>query len=99
MRAKVDSPTYLGGVLDADGFAMVDPARLARGLREACLRLGVRIYENTPVEGIDGSGAGMVLRTPYGRVTAGRVALGTNVVAGRCCGACRRTSCRCATTR
>ena len=37
---KVDSPTYLGGVLDRDGVAMVDPARLARGLRAACLRLG-----------------------------------------------------------
>ncbi len=80
VRAKVDSPTYLGGVLDADGCAMVDPARLGRGLREACLRLGVRIHENTPVEGIDGSGAAMVLLTPYGRVTAGRVALGTGVV-------------------
>ncbi|MEO7982123.1 MAG: FAD-dependent oxidoreductase [Sporichthyaceae bacterium] len=80
VRGKVDSPTFLGGILDADGCAMVDPARLARGLREACLRLGVRIHENTPVEELDGSGPAMVLRTPYGRVTAGRVALGTNAV-------------------
>ena len=80
VRAKVDSPTYLGGVLDADGCAMVDPARLARGLRAACLRLGVRIHENTPVEGIDGSAAAAVLRTPYGEVTAPRVALGTGAV-------------------
>jgi glycine/D-amino acid oxidase-like deaminating enzyme len=80
VRARVDSPTYLGGVLDADGCAMVDPVRLARGLRDACLRLGVRIHENTPVEGVDGSGPAVVLRTPYGRVTAGRVALGTGVV-------------------
>ncbi len=80
VRAKVDSPTYLGGVLDADGCAMVDPARLARGLRAACLRSGVRIHENTPVEGIDDAGPVIVLRTSYGRVTAGRVALGTGVV-------------------
>jgi glycine/D-amino acid oxidase-like deaminating enzyme len=78
VRAKVDSPTYLGGVLDRRGTAMLDPARLARGLREVCLRLGVRIHENTPVQGLEPHGAGMALRTPYGRVTAGRVALGTN---------------------
>jgi hypothetical protein len=35
VRDRVDSPTYLGGVLDAEGVAMVDPARLADGLREA----------------------------------------------------------------
>jgi glycine/D-amino acid oxidase-like deaminating enzyme len=78
VRAKVDSPTYVGGVLDADGCAMVDPARLARGLRDACLRLGVRIHENTAVTAIESTGAVLQLRTPYGRVTAGRVALATN---------------------
>ena len=78
VRAKVDSPTYLGGVLDRDGVAMVDPARLARGLRAACLRLGVRIHENTPVTALERSAAGVALRTAYGRVTARRVALGTN---------------------
>jgi glycine/D-amino acid oxidase-like deaminating enzyme len=78
VRARVDSPTYLGGVLDRDGVAMLDPARLARGLRAACLRLGVRIHENTPVQGLADEGAAVALRTPYGRVTARRVALGTN---------------------
>ena len=80
VRAKVDSPTYLGGVLDESGCAMVDPARLARGLRDACVRLGVRIHENTPVQALERSGSSTVLRTPYGRVTADRVALGTNAV-------------------
>ena len=39
-----------------DGCAMVDPARLAWGLREACLRLGVRIHENSPVRGSTAEG-------------------------------------------
>ena len=78
VRAKVDSPTYLGGLLDRDGVAMVDPGRLAGGLRDACLRLGVRIHENTPVQALEPSGTGMALRTPYGRLEADRVALGTN---------------------
>src|SRR5580658_291422 len=52
VRAEVDSPTYLGGVWYRDGCAMVDPARLAWGLRQACVESGVRIYENTPVRAI-----------------------------------------------
>jgi glycine/D-amino acid oxidase-like deaminating enzyme len=78
VRALVDSPTYFGGVLDRDGVAMLDPGRLAHGLRTACLRLGVRIHENTPVQSLARDRAGVVLRTPYGRVAARRVALGTN---------------------
>src|SRR5262249_53198801 len=45
----VNSPTYLGGLWDRDGCATVDPARLAWGIRRACLAAGVRIYEHTPV--------------------------------------------------
>jgi len=77
VRAEVNSPTYIGGVWDRDGCAMVDPARLAWGLREACLRLGVRIYEYTPVARIDGSGERLVVQTRRGTVDAARVALGT----------------------
>jgi glycine/D-amino acid oxidase-like deaminating enzyme len=77
VRAEVDSPTYLGGLWDRDGCAMVDPARLAWGLRTACLRLGVRIYEDTPVESIHDAGARMRLETPDGSVDAKHVALGS----------------------
>ena len=48
VRAMVDSPTYLAGSLDRDGVALVDPARLAWGLRRACMDAGVRLYERTP---------------------------------------------------
>ena len=77
VRAEIDSPTYLGGVWDRSGCAMVDPARLVWGLRWACLELGVRIYENTPVERITATAAGLSLYTPRGRVDAARVALAT----------------------
>ncbi|MGW6705795.1 NAD(P)/FAD-dependent oxidoreductase [Streptomyces sp. NPDC054956] len=79
LRAQVDSPTFLGGIWDHDGVAMLNPARLAWGLKRACLELGVRIYENTRGLDLAGSGAGMAVRTPYGRVFARRVALGTNI--------------------
>uniref|UniRef100_A0AAU3GPW5 FAD-binding oxidoreductase n=1 Tax=Streptomyces sp. NBC_01401 TaxID=2903854 RepID=A0AAU3GPW5_9ACTN len=79
MRAEVDSPTFLGGLLDRHGVAMLHPAKLAWGLKEACTGLGVRIYEHTRGLELARSGAGMAVRTPYGRVFARDVALGTNV--------------------
>ncbi|GAA1577314.1 NAD(P)/FAD-dependent oxidoreductase [Streptomyces globosus] len=79
LRAEVDSPTFLAGLWDTDGVAMLNPARLAWGLKQACLGLGVRIYENTRGLSLGSSGAGMAVRTPYGRIFARRVALGTNI--------------------
>jgi glycine/D-amino acid oxidase-like deaminating enzyme len=81
VRALVDSPTYLGGVLDRDGVAMVDPARLAAGLRQACLQLGVRLHENTPVQRLRrNADDGVQLQTPYGVLSARRVALATGAL-------------------
>ena len=77
VRAQVDSPLFLGGVWDRDGCAMVDPARLAWGLARACQRLGVRVYEGSRAERITAAGDRLVVRTPYGQVSARRVALGT----------------------
>lgn len=77
-RAQVASPRYLAGMLERDGTALVDPARLAWGLRAACLRSGVRLYERTPVLALSTDPAGVRLRTPQGGVRAARVALAGN---------------------
>lgn len=58
---------------------MLHPAKLAWGLKRACRELGVRIHEHTRATAIAVHGAGMAVRTPYGRVFARHVALGTNV--------------------
>jgi glycine/D-amino acid oxidase-like deaminating enzyme len=80
VRAQVDSPTYRAGLWDREGCAMVHPAKLAWGLRDACLSLGVRIYERTRVSGLEKTAAGMTLLTVDGhRIEAERVALATNV--------------------
>ncbi|OEJ24755.1 FAD-dependent oxidoreductase [Streptomyces agglomeratus] len=79
VRAEVDSPTFIGGLFDRRGVAMLHPAKLAWGLKRACLGLGVRIYEHTRGLDLVSAGAGMAVRTPYGRVFARRVALGTNI--------------------
>ncbi|PBC77533.1 glycine/D-amino acid oxidase-like deaminating enzyme [Streptomyces sp. TLI_235] len=79
VRREVDSPTFLGGLWDREGVAMVHPAKLAWGLKAACLAQGVRIHERTKALTLTEHGTGMAVRTPYGRVFARRVALGTNV--------------------
>ena len=78
VRAEVDSPSYLGGLHDPRGTALVEPARLAWGLRRSCLELGVRIRENTPVTGLHKDGHAMVVRAAEGRVHTDRVALATS---------------------
>ncbi|MET8530197.1 FAD-dependent oxidoreductase [Micromonospora sp. NPDC005172] len=59
VRAEVNSPTYLGGMIDADRVAMVDPAKLAWGLRRACLAVGVRVHEHTRVTGLRADAAAL----------------------------------------
>ncbi len=78
VRAHVDSPTYLGGLLDRTGTALVEPARLAWGLRRACLDLGVVIHEGSPVLSLGEEGSTLVARTARGSVRARQVALATN---------------------
>lgn len=78
VRCEVDSPTYLAGLWDRDGCALVNPARLAWGLRQACERAGVRIYENTPVDSLTMEGNGAALRTRHGTVASAKVVVATN---------------------
>ncbi len=77
-RELVDSPAYLAGLLNADGVALVEPARLAWGLRAACLSLGVRVHEQTLVTGLHDDGAALEVETDRGRVRGRQVALATN---------------------
>ncbi|MGL5827666.1 MAG: NAD(P)/FAD-dependent oxidoreductase [Nocardioides sp.] len=78
VQAEVASPTYLAGLHDPEGVAMVEPARLAWGLRRACLEVGVRIFERTRVTDLSADGATMVLQITDGQVLARQVVLGTN---------------------
>ncbi|MEZ0068638.1 glycine/D-amino acid oxidase-like deaminating enzyme [Streptacidiphilus sp. MAP12-20] len=79
VRAEVNSPTFLAGLWNRDSVAMVHPAKLAWGLKRACEQLGVRIFEHTSADDLAPQGEGMAVRTPYGRVFARHVALGTNI--------------------
>ncbi len=79
LRKRVNSPAYLAGVIDPS-VAMVNPARLAWGLRRACLELGVRLFEHTQVTALDEKrdAKRVIVKTNYGEVESNRIALATN---------------------
>ncbi len=69
----------VGGWATAEGVTL-NPAKLAMGLLDACIRLGCRVYETTPATRIRnlGRGAGVEVSTPRGRIRAAHAALATN---------------------
>jgi glycine/D-amino acid oxidase-like deaminating enzyme len=82
IQASIGSPTFLGGLRRSNGFALVDPARLAWGLRSAAESLGVTIHERSPVTAIDRDGGALVVHTADGSLRADRVVVATNAYRG-----------------
>jgi glycine/D-amino acid oxidase-like deaminating enzyme len=79
VRALVNSPTYLGGVLSNDPTGLlVDPGRLAWGLKRVCLELGVRVHEHSKVVSITEDGRGVRVATELGDLQTSRVVLATS---------------------
>lgn len=77
VRAQVNSPTYLGALYDPS-VALVNPAQLVWGLRQACLERGVRLYERTPATALKPGRHSIEVRTPGGSVRAKKLALASN---------------------
>jgi glycine/D-amino acid oxidase-like deaminating enzyme len=78
VRAELNSPMFLGGMWDRTGSALVHPGKLARGLRDAARRAGVRVFERTPVTGVSSAGAAVEVATATGAVLARRALLATS---------------------
>ena len=78
MQAQVHSPIYTGGLWSKSTSALVDPAKLAWGLKAAAEQLGVRVYEDTKATELKRDGMGVMVTTPLGVIRAGKVALATN---------------------
>ncbi|ROM97998.1 NAD(P)/FAD-dependent oxidoreductase [Pseudomonas brassicacearum] len=73
---RTGSPMHLEGVLEISN-ATVQPARLVRGLRRVALEKGIKIFENTPMIGLE-RGKPAVLQVPKGRIAAQSVVLANN---------------------
>ena len=76
LQAHIKCAQFRSGVFDPHP-CIINPAKLARGLKDVAERMGVKIYEQTPLEElIDGNP--VTLRTPQGSIKARQVVLGLN---------------------
>ena len=78
LRAHIDLPHVNGAMFEPTTVAMVNPARLAWGLREVCLQRGVRLHEHTPVTALHSRNGRMCATTPHASIDAAHVVLTTN---------------------
>ena len=80
LREHIASASFLAGAYDPHPF-IINPAKLARGLKSAIEEDGVRVYEQTPVTKLD-DGKSIKLGTPGGSVSARAVVLAVNGYGG-----------------
>ncbi|MFI5498105.1 NAD(P)/FAD-dependent oxidoreductase [Nocardia asteroides] len=81
-RAQLGLPTgFVGGMRESIG-GMLNPGKLARGVRRAVLDSPVKLYERTPVSDVRRTGGIVELTTPNGTVRANKVVLATSAYAG-----------------
>jgi glycine/D-amino acid oxidase-like deaminating enzyme len=78
MQAEINSPLFHGGAWSRKRSGTVHPGKLVRGLKQAALELGVKLFENTPHLSNQKTREGIVVKTPGATITARKVLLATN---------------------
>lgn len=78
VQNEIHSPLFHGALWSKKRSGTVHPAKLAWGLKRAALELGVKIFENTPMQENAKTQEGIVVTTPNGKVIASKVLLATN---------------------
>ncbi|MCC6152746.1 MAG: FAD-dependent oxidoreductase, partial [Candidatus Hydrogenedentes bacterium] len=73
LREHIASESFLAGAYDPHPF-IVNPAKLARGLKGVVEKAGVRVFEQTPVTRLE-DGKPIRITTPEGAVSARAVVL------------------------
>jgi glycine/D-amino acid oxidase-like deaminating enzyme len=84
------SERYYGGLLDRRG-GTVQPLSYVRGLAQAVLRGGGRIFERSPAKRLGRTAREWRVDTPRGSVTAPTVIVATNAYSGSLVGVLRRS--------
>lgn len=82
LREQVRSPAYLGAWWEPR-CAILNPAKLVRGMKGVAQKVGAVVYENAPVDQVSREGKGFRLRTASGEVEADKVVLATNAYSAR----------------
>jgi len=76
VRSRIGALDALGGLYFPDE-AMLNPAKLVRGMRKVVERLGVEVYEHSRCTHIE-PGSAAYLYTPLARVRAANIVMATN---------------------
>jgi glycine/D-amino acid oxidase-like deaminating enzyme len=76
MRERGLPPAFVCGILEERGGTL-NPGRYVNGLRDAALRAGVRLFEDTRVLGLE-DGAKVTARCQNGIITADHAVIATN---------------------
>lgn len=72
---------FVGGMRESIG-GMLNPGKLARGVRRAVLDSSVKVFEQSPVSDVRRTDNTVALTTPRGTVQAKKVVLATNAYSG-----------------
>ena len=78
VQAEIKSPIFHGGTWSRKRSGTVHPGKLVRGLKQAALKLGVKLYENTPHLSNHKTSDGIAVTTPQAAIKACKVILATN---------------------
>ena len=78
VQAELNSPIFHGGAWSRKRSGTVHPGKLVRGLKQAVLKIGVKLYENTPHLSNHKATEGITVKTPQADVKARKVLLATN---------------------
>ena len=78
VQAEIKSPIFHGGAWSRKRSGTVHPGKLVRGLKEVALKIGVKLYENTPHLSNTKMAGGIAVKTPQAHITAHKVLLATN---------------------
>jgi glycine/D-amino acid oxidase-like deaminating enzyme len=81
VRAELRTDRYFHGIYYPKAF-QVDGRKYVHGLAAMARRIGVRIFEDTPVVGIDASGIRKRIVTPSARLRASHIVLAGNIHLG-----------------
>jgi glycine/D-amino acid oxidase-like deaminating enzyme len=77
VRKEINSPLYLGAWWEPR-CVLLNPAKLAWGIRKLNLELGVKIFEFTPVFEVKRANSGFTIKTEKGELTSEKILFATN---------------------
>lgn len=78
LEAEIKSPLFAGGLWSKQRSGIINPAKLAWGLKLVAEQLGVRIFENTPMLRSHRLIDRVMVSTPKATISAAKIILATN---------------------